>query len=133
MGLLIFLGYMFLEILFSYEFTKIVTPFGFFLEILISAGYGIYIIKTLQFSMYENLILVMRREITEEDFMSIGLFKLVGAILLIIPGIFSDIVGILFLIEPIAIIIARKIFPRRNRDYKTPQKDDDIIDVEILE
>ena len=130
MGIVYFLVYLFLEILFSYEFMKVFSPFGFFLEILVSAGVGVYIIQNLQFSMAENLMLVARREISEEEFISIGLFKLVGAVLLIIPGIFSDILGGLFLIEPFAIIVARKIFPKKS-NYK--DKNEDIIDVEVIE
>ena len=96
MNLLIFLGYLFFEILFSYEFAKIFTPFGLFLEVLISAGIGVYIIKNLHLSLASDMQKVLRREISEEEFITSGFFKLIGAFLLIIPGVFSDIIGILF-------------------------------------
>jgi len=134
MGLIYFLVYLFLEIVFSYEFMKVFSPFGFFLEILISAVAGVYIIKNLDFSLRESMIKLMHREITEEEFISIGLFKLIGAFLLIIPGIFSDLVGILFLFEPFARFVAKKLFPNTHvytsyNDFN----DEDIIDVEIIE
>jgi len=134
MGLIYFLGYLFLEIVFSYEFMKVFTPFGFFLEIIISAVAGIYIIKNLDFSLRDNLIKLMHRELTEEEFISVGLFKLIGAFLLIVPGFFSDVVGILFLFEPFARFIAKKLFPN-TYVYTTHNNfnDEDIIDVEIIE
>ena len=134
MGLVYFLLYMFLEILFSYEFAKIFTPLGLFLEIIFTAFVGVYIIQTLPISMQESMQKVLKREIDEEEFISIGLFKFVGAILLILPGVFTDILGILMLIEPFAKWIVHKFMPKRDFKYKHyNDKDDDIIDVEIIE
>jgi UPF0716 family protein affecting phage T7 exclusion len=132
MGLLYFLAYLFLEILFSYEFMKVFTPFGFFLEILFTAAFGVYIIQNLDLSLSLYMQKLMRREITQEEFLSIELFKLLGAILLIIPGFFSDVVGFLFLFEPFARFIAKKLFPQQLY-HKSYRDDDDIIDVEIIE
>ena len=131
MGLIYFLAYLFLEILFSYEFAKIFTPFGMFLEVIITAIAGITIIRTLNFSMYESMQRVMRREISEEEFISIGLFKLIGAVLLFIPGVFSDLVGLFLMFEPFAKWFARKFFKTDN--YTRFNDDPDIIDVEIIE
>ena len=136
MGLVYFLLYMFLEILFSYEFAAMFTPLGLFLEIIFTAFVGIYIIKNLPFSMQESMQKVLRREIDEDEFISIGLFKFIGAILLIIPGVFTDILGILMLIEPFAKWIVHKFLPKREFKYNNfndSKKDDDIIDVEIIE
>jgi UPF0716 protein FxsA len=132
MGLIYFLVYLFLEILFSYEFMKVFTPFGFFLEILFTAAAGVYMLQTLDLSLSANMHKLMRREITQEEFLSIGLFKLIGAVFLIIPGFFSDILGVLFLFEPFARFVAKKLFPSKNFYHKT-YRDDDIIDVEIIE
>ena len=132
-----FLIYLFIEIFITYEFTSIVSPFGTFLEIIATAVIGIFIIKNLNFSLVENMQKVLRREISQEEFISIGLFKLIGAILLIIPGVFSDILGILMQFEEFAIFITKKISNRFNNryEYYQPKKDfdDDIIDVEIIE
>ncbi|GAB6044603.1 hypothetical protein JCM11957_02010 [Caminibacter profundus] len=132
MKLLFFLGYLFLEILFSYEFAKVFTPFGLFLEVLVTAGVGAYIIKTLHLSLFSEMQRVFYKEITEEEFVTAGLFKLIGAFLLIIPGVFSDILGVLFLLEPFAVWIAKKLFKQKIYASKNPN-DDDIIDVEIVE
>jgi len=133
MGLIYFLVYLFLEILFSYEFAKIFTPLGFFIEVLVTALIGVYIIRTLPFSINESMVKVFKREITEEEFLSIGIFKFIGAILLFIPGFFSDILGALFLFEPFARWIAKKFLPQQNNFYTYTNTDDNIIDVEIIE
>ena len=133
MGLLYFLGYLFLEILFNYEFAKVFTPFGLFLEVLLSAIAGMVIIRTLNFSMAESMQRVMRREISEEEFITMGLFKLIGAILLFIPGVLSDMVGLFLMFEPFAKWFAKK-FLKRNSVYTNRHFDDsEIIDVEIIE
>lgn len=126
--MLYFLVYLFFEILVTYEFAKLFTPFGLFLEVLFSAIVGVIIIRDLNFSLFENMQRVLRREITEQEFISIGLFRFVGAIFLIIPGVLTDIIGILFMFEFFAKWVARKIFISKS-DYK----DSDIIDVEIIE
>ena len=136
MGLIYFLLYLFLEIVFSYEFMKVFTPLGFFIETLITAIIGVYIIRNIHFSLSENMIKVLRREISEEEFISIGIFKFIGAVLLVVPGFFSDIVGALFLFEPFARWIARKFLPKENiYTYKQNfnSSNDEIIDVEIIE
>ncbi len=135
MGLIYFLVYMFLEILISYEFAVVFTPLGLFLEIVFTFFVGIYIIKTLPFSMQESMQRVLKREIDEDEFISIGLFKFIGAVLLIVPGVFTDILGVLMLIEPFAKWIVHKFLPKREfKVYKNYKNDnDDIIDVEIIE
>jgi len=127
-----FLLYMFVEILVSYEFTKIFTPFGMFLEIIASAVFGIMLIRTLNFSLAESMQKVMRREISQEEFISIGMFKFVGAILLIIPGVFTDILGILMQFDSFGSFVGRKILTPKEKYQKDPF-DSDIIDVEIIE
>jgi len=127
-----FLVYMFVEIFVSYEFTKIFTPFGMFLEILASAVFGMMLLRTLNFALAENMQKVMRREITQEEFISIGMFKFVGAILLVIPGVFTDILGILMQFEVFGSFVAKKLITPKET-YKQNPFESDIIDVEIIE
>ncbi|MEO1928628.1 MAG: FxsA family protein [Nautiliaceae bacterium] len=133
MGLIYFLAYLFLEIIFSYEFAKVFTPFGLFLEVLLTAIIGISVIRSLNFSLAESMQRVLRREMSEEEFLSIGLFRLIGGILLFIPGVFSDILGVLLMFEGVARFFAKKLFPSHKYYHHTHYGDDEIIDVEIIE
>jgi UPF0716 protein FxsA len=129
-----FLVYLFIEIFVTYEFTQMVSPLGMFLEVLLSGLAGVFILRTLQFSLVDSMQKVARREISQEEFMSIGLFKLIGAFLLILPGVFSDILGILMQFDEFGAFVARKLLPKREYKETNPfEKDDDIIDVEIVE
>jgi len=125
-----FFIYLFLEIFVSYEFTKIFTIFGMFFEVIGTLLLGIIILKNLNFSLAENMMRVAKREISQQEFISIGLFKLVGAILLIVPGVFTDILGILMQFDEFGSFIARKFLPNQTQKNSF---DDDIIDVEIVE
>ena len=124
-----FLVYLFIEISVSYEFTKIFTPLGMFIEILATAVIGVLLIQNFNFTIVENMQKLAKREISQEEFISIGMFKFVGAILLVIPGIFTDIIGILMQFDIFGSFVAKKILPNeRIYDDKS-----DIIDVEIIE
>jgi UPF0716 family protein affecting phage T7 exclusion len=129
-----FLVYLFVEIFVSYEFTKIFTPFGMFLEILASAVFGLMLIRTLNFSLAESMQKVMRREISQEEFISIGMFKFVGAILLVVPGVFTDILGLLMQFDAFGSFVAKKFLtPKETYTHQKDPFESDIIDVEIIE
>jgi 2-isopropylmalate synthase/UPF0716 protein FxsA len=60
-----------------------------------------------------------------------------GSILLIIPGFFTDIIGILLQFEFVGVFIANKFIKKEttynNDEFNTQKGDDDVIDVEIIE
>jgi len=132
-----FLVYLFIEIFVTYEFTQILSPLGTFFEFLLTGFIGVYLLKTLNLSLVESMQKVARREISQKEFISIGLFKLMGALFLILPGFFSDIVGVLMQFDEFGAFIAKKFIPKKEyREHKESnpfEKDDDIIDVEIIE
>ncbi len=57
---------------------------------------------------------------------------ILGAILLIIPGVFSDILGIILLLYTIYLRLFAKI-PTEVKNFKNSKGDDDVIDVEIID
>ena len=127
-----FFIYLFLEILISSSFSSHFGAFMMFLEVIGSFLFGLFLLKNLNLSFAENIQRVVTREITQQEFISIGLFRLVGAILLMIPGVFTDIIGLLMQFEELGSFIGKKVFPMQEtrRDNFT---NDDIIDVEIIE
>jgi UPF0716 family protein affecting phage T7 exclusion len=136
-----FLLYLFLEV---YTTTLFSSEFGgvwLFVEIVGSAVVGVFIIANFKYSMMDSLYSLYRQEITQQEFVSSSIFSLVGAVMLIIPGVLTDILGILMQFESLAIIMARPFIKRANihtnarTDFQsnTPKKDDDIIDVEVIE
>jgi 2-isopropylmalate synthase/UPF0716 protein FxsA len=79
----------------------------------------------------ENLYALQTRQITMESFTKRNMAGLIGAVLLIIPGFLSDIIGILMQFS----LFSSLIINRFSRKYHTPTqpKDDNVIDAEIID
>jgi UPF0716 family protein affecting phage T7 exclusion len=132
--LIYFLIYLFIEILVTIEFGSYFGGIVTFLEFIGSFFVGMIILQNLQFSMRDNISRVLNREISSNEFISMGLFKAVGAMFLILPGVFTDIIGVLMQFEIIASFFANNFLPKKsNEQKKESQKDENIIDVEIVE
>jgi UPF0716 family protein affecting phage T7 exclusion len=131
-------------------FASMLGGFLTFIEIVLSAIIGMSILKTFEYSLNENIINLTQGKITQDEFMAKNMNKALGAILLIIPGFFTDILGV-FLLLGLFTFILGKIFtfsPKNNNTQnsynytysnysQTTQKrrnnDEDIIDVEIID
>ncbi|MEO1941736.1 MAG: FxsA family protein [Campylobacterales bacterium] len=137
MGWLYFLTYLFLEILCSYFFMELFSPLGFFIETVITALLGASTLKESPLTLLSDLQRVLQGELRVEDAISIGLFRFLGALLLIIPGFFSDIIGFLMLFDLTGQLFAQLLFPPGPKNpiypFSRKPKEPEIIDVEIIE
>ncbi len=110
----------------------------------IAIGFGLSVVWVIATSMIGGLLLRLSPYAIMDSFNNIGFKKfnlisaqnaaisyILGAILLIIPGIFSDILGVLLLCYTIYLRIFAKITPNKKTNYK--KGDDDVIDVEIID
>ncbi len=112
------------------QIASAIGPFWTFVEIVTSAVYGFWIIRNMHIQMMATMQALANGEITMEEFESMNLSMLVGAILLIIPGFFTDIIGILMQFGVFSTFIAKKILKLKSRKKR---EDDNVIDVEIIE
>jgi UPF0716 family protein affecting phage T7 exclusion len=135
MFLFLFLIYLFLEILTTYFVMKLIGPVGFFIEVIVTALAGALIIKNFSFTMLEYVKEMALFQLTPEEVISIGVFKFLGAILLIIPGAFSDLLGALMVIDFTGQLFAQLLFSGRTHPpVPRPHSDEpEIIDVEVIE
>ncbi len=124
-----FLIYLFLEITVTLNIAKEIGSFYTFLEVIISAIVGFLIIGNLRNTLSEGFRAIVEKRITEEEFINLNIFSFIGAILLIIPGFLSDIIGILFQFPYVALMITKKFY----RFKKNDKRSDDVIDVEIID
>jgi len=147
--------YLFFEVVVSTYFASMFGGFMSFLLIILTAFVGITLLKTFKYSLSQNIKDLTSGNITQEDFIKTNMAKALGALLLIIPGFFTDILGILLQFGILTMIFS-KIFKTKptntNTQYtytkyantnpsgnnfhytnQTKQNDDDIIDVEIIE
>ncbi len=126
------LGYFILELLFSIKFGMSI---GFGWSVVWVVGTSILGGVLLKLSPYAiadsfNKIAFERFDIVSAQ--NAALSYVLGAILLIIPGILSDFLGIALLLYTLYLRLFAKM-PQRNENIYQKKGDDDVIDVEIIE
>ena len=149
-----FLIFLFLEVMISSSLAGSIGGLVIFFEIIFSAIMGISILKNFKFSLMENIQKARAGEMTQQEFIKTNVSRAIGALLLIIPGLFSDILGFLMLIGLLPLIISKffqfKVpsqdntngYPanfnpnqktQNNTTYKGVKNDEKIIDVKIID
>jgi len=121
----------------STKISSAIGGFATFGEIIISAMIGFSLIANFRYTFFESLKALNNRTISIEEFQKLNAFSLLGAVLLILPGFFSDILGLLLQFSFFATLFARKILHvNKNNNHKNFNHkgiDDDVIDVEVIE
>ncbi len=136
--MLYFLIYLFLEVVVSVNISSAIGGLATFLEILLTAFIGMSILVNFRQTLMENMRAVSFSCIDLEEFQRLNLFTLIGAILLIIPGFLTDIIGALMQFSVVTSMIVNRYHVKSNNcntsyDEKlNKQKDSDVIDVEII-
>ena len=135
--MLYFVAYLFLEVLVSVNISSAIGSLATFFEIVISAAFGISILINFRKTLVENLTAVSYNCIDLEQFQSLNLFTVFGAILLIIPGFLTDILGILMQFSVFTTMLVNRYYVKSgkcktNFEQKNIQKDSNVIDVEII-
>ena len=143
--------YLFAEVMVSSYVSSYLGGFMSFIMIILTAIVGISLLRIFKYSLALNIQELTSGKISQEDFVKTNMAKALGAFLLIIPGFFTDILGLLlqfgFLTMLFSKIFQLKTKPNNTHTYtnqntssannfyyeKNIKKDDDIIDVEIIE
>ena len=135
-----FVIYLFLEVIISVNISSSIGGFSTFIEIIFSAGFGIFILLNFKESLRENLTAVSYNCIDLDQFQKLNLFTLFGAILLIVPGFLTDIIGTLMQFSVFTSMVVNRYnmrsskcdIPKENQNYTNYIKESDVIDVEII-
>jgi len=133
-----FVIYLFLEVLLSVEIASFLGGLITFFEIILSAFVGISILINFKTTLMENIRAVASNCIDLQEFQRLNLFTLFGAVLLIIPGFFTDILGLLMQFSALTSIFVNRYNVKSgncNTSYSNKnnkEKDSDVIDVEII-
>jgi len=123
--------YIFLEL---YTTMSVNSSIGFFLTfiwIIVSSLLGMRILKNSPQTISSNLQDMKEGKIDIAKFKSVSILYFVSGILLIIPAIFSDFLGLLLFIYVSYLQLKAKITPQQT-NY-TNKGDDNVIDVEIID
>lgn len=126
-----FVIYLFLEVIVTVDIAGRIGGLATFLEIVASAFLGIMILMNFRHTLGENLYALQTRQITMESFTKRNMTALLGAVLLILPGFFGDMIGVLMQFS----LLSSFIVNRFSRKYQPPTqpKDDNVIDAEIID
>ena len=141
--MIFFLIYIFLETIISVQIASVIGGFYTFLEIVATSLVGIFILKNIHVGIMESLNAFREDAISYAEFERLIFLSVIGAILLIIPGFFTDIIGVLFQFDFFALIVFRRYFKKHNSHEEEiyfhnnknidKRRDDEIIDVEIID
>ncbi len=146
-----FLVYLFLEVMISSWVSSSIGGLAIFVEIVFSAIIGITILKNFKFSLMESIQKAQSGEMTQQEFIKTNVSRAIGGVMLIIPGIFTDIIGI-FLLLGLLPFLSSKLFqfkpPHQTNGFRSDYdnsksnfnntaykgiNNDEIIDVEIID
>ena len=138
-----FILYVFLEVMISSSISGQIGGLNTFFELIIYAILGIFLLQNFKFSLLDKINDVKNGDLTQEEFIKGSIGAAIGAILLIVPGFFTDILGLLLQFSFFTVLLT-KVFKFRKPKYtsytsqstytnKTKKGDDDVIDVEIID
>ena len=128
MRLILLVMYLIIEVFVSYEVIDIIGVLGCVLEILVSAFLGVGILLNFRLFFGEALGKLRSREMTYEAFVGSNIFRILGAILLILPGAFTDILGLLMQFSVFGLMLVKPFVK-----VDSGKQHSDIIDVEVIE
>lgn len=133
-----FLVYLFLEVIVSVNISSAIGGLATFFEIVGSALLGFVILINFKTTLRENLMSLSYNHIDLREFQNLNLFTIFGAILLIIPGFLTDIVGILLQFSVFTTMLVNRYsikfgkHDHMRHEKNSIKKDNDVIDVEII-
>lgn len=128
-----FLIYLFLEVIITVEVASKIGGLMMFTEIMVSALMGIAILFNFRTTLLSNVMELKERRISANGFYKRNLLSLLGAILLILPGIFTDIIAVVIHVTLLSSLIISRFMPKYPTSNQPHQsKDDHVIDAEII-
>ena len=100
--------------------------------IILSFMLGMMLFKKSSQTMMGNMQSMRQGKLDMKRFQNVSMAYFIGAILLMIPGVFSDFLGVMALIYTLYLQFIVKITPEQTTHFKK-QGDDNVIDVEIID
>ncbi len=140
-----FLIYLFLEVVISVNIASALGGITTFFELILSALIGVAILFNFRNTLAENMKAVSYNCINLQQFQELNLFTLFGAVLLILPGFLTDMIGLLMQFSVFTTMLVNRLSSKyghcdtpaqqehtKEHFHYHERKDDDVIDVEII-
>ena len=93
---------------------------------------GTILLKNSPHAIMNQMQSVQKGKLNLKKFQDASMSYFIGAILLIVPGVFSDLLGVLALSYTVYLQFIAKLTPEQTNNY-TKKGDNDVIDVEIID
>ncbi|MEN8147654.1 MAG: FxsA family protein [Campylobacterota bacterium] len=139
--MLYFVLYIFLEVMISVNLASQIGGFYTFLELMLSAFVGFVLLVNFRATLMENMQAFSMQKIDVQEFQRLNIFAVLGAVLLILPGFLTDMIGVLLQFSVITKMLVNRFTAKSTHQNNTTrytqtqiheEKDDDVIDVEII-
>ena len=127
---LLFFFYLFIELIGVLYVANRWGVFGMFAEVIVSAFIGVLVLINTQASISDTLGGLRQSRVGAKDFIRGNFAKVFGGILLILPGVFCDIFGVIILINAYFILKNSHDDPYPPRAH---HQEEEIIDIEVVQ
>ena len=121
-----------LELFLSLKMGESIGFLGSVLWIVMSAVVGMGLLKNSPMAMMGNMQAVQKGKLNIKKFQNANMSYFTGSILLIVPGVLSDFLGLFALVYTAYLQFIVKITPEQT-NFNQTKGDNDVIDVEIID
>lgn len=131
-----FIVYLFLEVYISVSVFSAIGAFSSFIEIVLSAFIGLVLLVNFRYTLGESFMALRNQKITTQTFQALNVLTIIGAFLMILPGILSDTLGVLMQFGFVTTFIKNRLGTNQNQNNFTntnQRNNDEIIDVEVID
>ena len=133
MLLLALIPFLLLELYLSLSVGENIGFFWSAIWIVVTIIIGVQLLRLSPFAVMGNLQHVTKGKLSLEAFHSAASSYFFGAILLIIPGVLTDFLGLFALLYTLYLQFVAKITPEQTKFQQRKQGEDDVIDVEVID
>jgi len=131
--IVLLIPFLFLELYLSLKVGENIGFFGSLIWIILSFMIGMILLQKSSQTMMGNMTAMRQGKLDMKKFQNASMSYLAGAILLIIPGVLSDFLGVFALFYTFYLQFVAKITPEQKHKNFKKQGDDNVIDVEIID
>ena len=131
--IVLLIPFLFLELYLSLKVGENIGFFGSLIWIILSFMIGMILLQKSSQTMMGNMTAMRQGKLDMKKFQNASMSYLAGAILLIIPGVLSDFLGVFALFYTFYLQFVAKITPEQKHKNFKEQGDNNVIDVEIID
>jgi len=131
--IILLIPFLFLELYLSLKVGEEIGFLGSVIWIMLSFFIGMTLLQKSSYTMMGNMNAMRQGKLDMKKFQNASMSYLAAAVLLIIPGVLTDFLGLVALAYTFYLQFVAKITPEQKNTHFKTKGDDDVIDVEIID